>query len=167
YRLSGNWPWSSGVDHCTWCILGGLLPTSGDEQPEPAQFLVPKSDYKILDTWFVAGQRATGSKNVAVEDIFVPEHRVLRMHELIEGTAPGTTVNTGPLYRLPPVAPAIGLVAPLLGATIGAYETWREASRNKFTAYSRDQMASFSHVQIRLAEIEAEIQAASFFLQYH
>ncbi len=58
------------------------------------------------------------------------------------------------------------LVAPLLGATIAAYETWRCASRKKLTMNSQELMATFSHVQIRLAEVEAEIQAARFFLQH-
>src|SRR5260370_40924952 len=33
YLLSGNWQWTSGIDHCNWCILGGLLATSGDTRP--------------------------------------------------------------------------------------------------------------------------------------
>src|SRR3972149_647808 len=26
FRLSGNWPFASGIDYCEWAILGGLLP---------------------------------------------------------------------------------------------------------------------------------------------
>src|SRR5260370_4751531 len=166
YLLSGNWAWASGIDHCSWCKLGGLLPTSGDAQPEPALFLVPKSDYTILDAWFVAGQRATGSKNLVVKEAFVPEHRVLRLHDLLEGVGPGTALNTGPLYSLPfhPIR-AGSLVVSLLGATMGAYETWCSACRHKSTVVTGELVSTFSHLQIRLAEIEAEIQAARLFLQ--
>jgi 3-hydroxy-9,10-secoandrosta-1,3,5(10)-triene-9,17-dione monooxygenase len=167
YLLSGNWPWTSGIDHCSWCILGGLLPASGDVPPESVYFLVPKSDYEILDTWFVAGQKATGTNNVVIKEAFVPEHRMIRVADIREGLGPGTAINTGPLYSAPftPVT-FLALVVPLLGATIGAYEIWRNACRNKVISFSSEQVAAFSHVQIRVAKIEAEIQAARLFLQH-
>jgi 3-hydroxy-9,10-secoandrosta-1,3,5(10)-triene-9,17-dione monooxygenase len=166
YILNGNWPWSSGVDYSSWCILGGLLPPSGDTPPEPALFLVPRSDYEILDTWFVAGLKASGSKNVLLKEVFVPEHRVVRLLEIRDGGGPGTTVNPGRLYSLPFfTANAPGFVAPIVGATLGAYETWRQTNSNKLTAFTREQVAMLSHVQIRLAEIEAKIQTARLFLQ--
>src|SRR5262249_15191742 len=37
--------------------------------------LVPKSDYEIIDTWYAMGMAATGSKDVAVNELFVPERR--------------------------------------------------------------------------------------------
>src|SRR5260370_37108012 len=52
-----------------------------------------------------------------------------------------------------------------MGATRGAYEPWRQASRTRFTALTREQVAMFSHSQIRLAQIEAQIQTARLFLQ--
>ena len=166
YVLNGNWPWSSGVDYSSWCMLGGLLPPSGDTPPEPALFLVPRNDYEILDTWFVTGLKASGSKNVLLKDVFVPEHRMVRLLEIRDGRGPGVAINTGRLYRLPLfTANAPGFVAPIVGATIGAYDTWRKASSKKVTAFTREQVAMFSHSQIRLAEIEAQIQTARLFLQ--
>ncbi len=101
YRLSGNWPWSCGVDHCEWNMLAAL-PESMDGSPRI--FLLPRSDYDILDTWFVAGLSASGSKNVEVKDAFVPEHRTLLLPDLAHGQAPGAVLNTGPLYNLPLLA---------------------------------------------------------------
>lgn len=169
YILNGTWPWSSGVDHSHWCIVAGLLPTS-DGVPErssgPGMFLVPRSDYSILDTWFVAGLKGSGSKNVVLKDVFVPRHRMVRLAEIQDGGGPGVAVNPGPLYDRPFfTANAPGFVAPIVGAAVGAYETWREAGRHKFTAFTREQVAMFSHVQIRLAEIEAQLQTARLFLQ--
>ena len=94
YLLNGSWPWSSGVDYSNWCLLGGLLPTS-DAQPGVALFLLPRNDYEILDTWFVAGLKASGSKNVLAKDVFVPEHRVILLTDIREGRGPGTAFNTG------------------------------------------------------------------------
>ncbi|MBV9230642.1 MAG: acyl-CoA dehydrogenase family protein [Chloroflexi bacterium] len=162
YRLSGNWPWSSGVDHCAWNMLAGL-PESMDGPPRI--FLLPSSDYEILDTWFVAGLSASGSKNVEVKEAFVPEHRTVLLPDLVRGQAPGAVLNTGPLYNLPLLATfPVFLAAPLLGATLGAYETWRDTSRNRYTRMSHELVAAFSHQQIRLAEIAAEIAAAQSLL---
>ncbi len=144
-----------------------MLPQSRDARPEQVLFLVPKSDYEILDTWFVAGLRASGSKNVVVKEAFVPEHRMVCLLDMLEGTGPGAAGITGPLSGLP-FFPALvpTFLASLLGATIGAYKTWCNACRKKLTMVTQEQVATFSHVQIRLAEIEAEIQAAHFFLQH-
>ncbi len=129
-------------------------------------FLVPRSDYTILDTWFVAGLKGSGSKNVLLKDVFVAQHRMVRLAEIQDGGGPGVAVNPGLLYDRPFItANAPGFVAPIVGAALGAYETWREAGRNKFTAFTREQVAMFSHVQIRLAEIEAQLQTARLFLQ--
>jgi 3-hydroxy-9,10-secoandrosta-1,3,5(10)-triene-9,17-dione monooxygenase len=166
YTLSGNWPWSSGVDASSWCMLSALLPASGNEPPELGLFLIPRSDYTILDTWFVAGLKASGSKNVVVENAFIPEHRMTLLSDLREGRGPGTVVHPTPLYQRPffaAIAPA--LVAPILGATMGAYEIWRETISKKLTTYTQEQVAMLSHAQIRLAEIEAEIQTARLLLQ--
>ena len=167
YRLSGNWAWCTGVDYCDWNLLAGLsLPTGTGEPPEPRIFLLPHSDHEILDTWFAVGQKATGSKNVLVNDVFVPYHRTIRFTDLREGQVPGSALNPGPLYQLPLVAALpIGPAAPLLGATMGAYETWRTASRTKSTRVSGEPVASFTHQQIRLAEVAAEIDSARLLLQ--
>jgi 3-hydroxy-9,10-secoandrosta-1,3,5(10)-triene-9,17-dione monooxygenase len=163
YRLSGNWPWSSGVDHCEWNMVAAL-PESMDGPPRV--FLLPRSDYDILDTWFVAGLAASGSKNVEVKERFVPEHRTVLLPDLAQGRAPGAAVNKGPLYNLPLLATfPIALASPMLGATIGAYETWRDTSRSRYTRMSHELVAAFSHQQIRLAEIAATIAMAQALLR--
>lgn len=163
YRLSGNWPWSSGVDHCEWNMVAAL-PESMDGPPRV--FLLPRSDYDILDTWFVAGLAASGSKNVEVKERFVPEHRTLLLPDLTRGHAPGAEVNTGPLYNLQLLSAfPVALASPLLGATLGAYETWRDTGRDRYTRMSHELVAAFPHQQIRLAEIAADIAAAQALLR--
>jgi 3-hydroxy-9,10-secoandrosta-1,3,5(10)-triene-9,17-dione monooxygenase len=167
YILNGNWPWSSGIDNCSWVMLNTLLmPTTEGERPEQYFMLVPRSDYEIVDTWFVTGQKGTGSNNVVLKDVFVPEHRIVKFVDIIMGSAPGTVVNPGPLYRLPMSAalPACQAV-PVLGATMGAYEFWREGLRGKVTAYTREKVAELTHVQIRVAEVAAKIDAAELLLR--
>lgn len=160
YRLSGNWPWSSGIDHCEWSLLLAF-PASMDGPPRV--FLLPRNDYEILDTWFVAGLAASGSKNVEVKDVFVPEHRTLLLPDLVRGESPS---NAGPLYKLPFLNVFIVFLStPLLGITIAAYEGWRDAIRTKYTMLNHDLIASFTHQQIRFAEITADIAAARALLK--
>ncbi|HEV7372283.1 flavin-dependent monooxygenase [Arenibaculum sp.] len=101
YRLSGRWGFASGVDHCGWAFLGGIVEGDGSGPPDARAFLVPRADLRVLDTWRVTGLKGTGSHDVVVEDAFVPEYRTHRNADRFHGRNPGTAVNTGPLYRVP------------------------------------------------------------------
>lgn len=158
YQLSGKWAWSSGVDHCQWAMLTAM-PESQDGPPQV--FLLPSSDYTVLDTWFVAGLSASGSKMIEVKEQFIPTHRSTLLPELMGILPPQEATNTGPLYRRPLLSmfPLI-LSTLLLGTTQRAYEIWRDTSRSKLTAFTNEQVASFTHQQIRLAEIAMDLEAA-------
>jgi len=95
YMFNGNWRFSSGIDHAGWVFLGG------SHNGEFYTCLVPKSEYKIVDTWHVNGLKATGSQDVVVDNIFIPEHRVHKVSDGFNCESPGNAVNTSPLYRLP------------------------------------------------------------------
>lgn len=64
FRLSGQWEFSSGCDAAAWTMLGV------DGADGRVWVLVPRSDYEIIDTWFVSGLRGTGSKDISVKDAF-------------------------------------------------------------------------------------------------
>ena len=88
FHLSGRWHFSSGVDHCAWVLLGGVI-KDGDEGPEFRTFLVPRRDFAIdQESWAVTGLRGTGSKDVVVDGAFVPEHRTHRIVDVYRGTDP-------------------------------------------------------------------------------
>ncbi len=101
YRLGGRWQYSSGCDHCDWALLGAVLPSHQPGPPDRRIFLVPRRDYEIIDTWFVAGLKATGSKDIVVADAFVPEYRVRSLVDNFNCVGPGQALNTAALYRLP------------------------------------------------------------------
>ncbi len=166
YLISGSWPWVSGIDHSEWSLLSGMMPSPDGPAYEPYMFLIPRQDYEIEDTWFVAGLKASGSKTAVVQNAFVPKHRVVRLADLSEGNSPGGTVNSHVMYRHPLMAlfPS-ALTTPILGATIGAYELWRENNRTRATRITGIQLSTFSHQQIRIAETEAEITSAQSFLR--
>lgn len=101
-RLSGRWGFSSGSMHCDWAFLGAMVPP---EQPGGAPdyrtFLVPRSDYTIVQNWDVSGLEGTGSNDIIVEDAFVPEYRTHRSMDGFNCNSPGNAVNKSPIFRLP------------------------------------------------------------------
>jgi 3-hydroxy-9,10-secoandrosta-1,3,5(10)-triene-9,17-dione monooxygenase len=101
FRLSGRWKFSSGCQHCGWAFLGVNAARDPAAPPDRCVLLVPRRDYRIVDTWHVSGLKATGSHDIVVEEAFVPEHRLLQFVDTFRGEGPGLAVNTAPLYRLP------------------------------------------------------------------
>ena len=104
YRLSGRWPYASGVDSSDWMMLGAIGRGPDDEAPGPRIVLVRAADIEVIDTWQVSGLIGTGSKDVACGDLFVPRHMVLDMAPSQPGYPPETE-GMSDAYRLP-LAPA-------------------------------------------------------------
>lgn len=159
YRLSGHWKFSSGIDACDWCMLGGIVASAEGEMPEYHVFLVPKADYRIIDTWHVAGLRGTGSNDVEVSDIFVPAHRALSVDRMKGGVGVGG--ETAPLYQLAVFDMFPYVVAgAALGIAQGAIETFSEDIRHRITAYATTLLADYATTQARLGHAAAAISAA-------
>lgn len=127
YRFSGRWGFSSGVDHCEWIFLGGLLPNKDNpDELEHTTFLLPRSDFKVEKNWDVLGLRATGSHDIIVEDAFVPEHRTHRTNNHSDGGCPGRETNPGWTYKIPFTQVFQRAVSSAcLGALDGAIEEFR------------------------------------------
>jgi 3-hydroxy-9,10-secoandrosta-1,3,5(10)-triene-9,17-dione monooxygenase len=160
YRLSGEWAWASGVGHSSWVMLGGLVPRDGGA-PENRLFLVRTSEVTIIDTWFNAGLRGTGSDNVVADDVFVPEYRTLVMEAVREGRSPGAQVNTEPHFRAPLMTHAgYAMVGPAIGIARGVIDEWAHNAKAKAHSYTREQVAAALPTQIQLAESAAQVDTA-------
>ncbi len=152
---------SSGCDACDWVFLGGIAPVEGG-QIHLTTFLIPRSDYRIDDNWHVAGLCGTGSKDIVVEDAFVPEHRTHSLRDAFECNSPGNAVNTAPLYRLPyGVVFPYAIAAPAIGVARGALETYREQTRDRISALGFEKVAENPFSQLRLAEAAAAVDDAA------
>jgi 3-hydroxy-9,10-secoandrosta-1,3,5(10)-triene-9,17-dione monooxygenase len=162
YRLRGRWSFSSGCDFCQWAVLGGIVP-SGDsgQAPDARVFLVPRRDYEIDDNWHVTGLCGTGSKDLVVNDAFVPEYRTHTYLDAFHLRHPGATVNEAPLYRLPfGIIFPNGIAAPAIGVALGALEVFREQSRTRVNLRDQSRLVEDPFIQYRLAEAAAEVSAA-------
>ena len=78
FIVSGRWPFSSGVDNSDWNMLAATV-FDGDKPVDSRLCVVPKADYQIIDTWDAMGMQATGSKDVAAREVFVPDRRALAL----------------------------------------------------------------------------------------
>jgi 3-hydroxy-9,10-secoandrosta-1,3,5(10)-triene-9,17-dione monooxygenase len=163
FIVNGRWPFSSAVDNSDWNMLA--VTVFGDDGKTPIDgrlCLVPKSDYEIIDTWYAMGMAATGSKDVAVSELFVPERRALALARCRGGGEhPGTALNGGPLFRIPIVAASSHPLAPAaLGAAEGAYELFVATMAKRAGTYTGARVADFQAVQIKLARARCLIDSA-------
>jgi resorcinol 4-hydroxylase (FADH2) len=166
YRISGNWSFTSGCDHATWLVNGGMIPSAAEgAPPTPAFFLLPRADVRIEDNWFTMGLAGTGSKNAIAENVFVPAHRAVPVTDLCAGTAPGGKVHDNPLYRHSMMsALPFTLVAPVLGMAEGALADFVDMAKVRTTRGAvtggNNRMAEFTTIQGRVAEATGSIEAA-------
>ncbi|WP_406854233.1 acyl-CoA dehydrogenase family protein [Alsobacter sp. KACC 23698] len=162
YRLSGRWPFSSGVEPSDWNMLAGI--TASDDEAEASEyriFLVHRREYQIIDTWDSAGLRGTGSQDVEMSDVFVPEHMTLAVSAVAGGATPGSAANPGPLYRLPVFAlfPFV-LSGVALGNAQGCLEDYEASARKRASKYNLAKLADFQSIQIKVAGAAARVDAA-------
>ena len=102
FYLSGRWGFSSGSSHCGWVLLGAINFDTDGGPPDMRTFLLPRSDYQVIEgTWDTFGLQGTGSFDIVVERVFVPEHRTHRAADGFACRNPGQEANDGPLYRMP------------------------------------------------------------------
>ncbi|MEE4191275.1 MAG: acyl-CoA dehydrogenase family protein [Halieaceae bacterium] len=134
FRLSGRWSFSSGCEHCKWVFVGAVVPTEDApfDMKNYRTFLVPIEDYEIVDNWDVVGLQGTGSHDVVMEDVFVPEYR---SHKVVDGfncDNPGNAVNSAPLYRMPFMQVFVRAVCTAsLGALEGQLGAYQEVAKTR------------------------------------
>jgi 3-hydroxy-9,10-secoandrosta-1,3,5(10)-triene-9,17-dione monooxygenase len=168
FRLSGKWSFSSGCDHCQWVLLGGLVFNEDGNVVDFRTFMVPRSDYTIEDVWNVVGLRGTGSNDIVVDDVFVPEAFTLSMSDTGRCYGPGQEQNTSNLYKLPFHSVFTATIStPLMGMAYGAYEEHVEMQRKRVrAAYLAEKTANDPYASVRIARASNEIDSA-WVLQVH
>jgi 3-hydroxy-9,10-secoandrosta-1,3,5(10)-triene-9,17-dione monooxygenase len=157
-RFSGQHRFSSGIDHAQWVICGGLLETSSGKH-QPNYFLVRKDEGSVIDDWYVNGLGGTGSKGFEIEEVFIPNHRILNWVEASHGKGPGGKIHSAPIFRLPRGGyTTSGFSALAVGMAQGMLSDWLS-----LTATRRSEgkpMSPLESTQIIAAAAASEISAA-------
>jgi len=162
FRLSGRWGFASGIAHVSWCLLGAVVVGAEGRPVDFMTVLVPASDYRVEQVWDVVGLRGTGSDDVIVQDVFVPEHRAMRNYEQAQLRGPGQQVNTGPLYRMPFATIFTSAVAaPVIGAVSGCYDRYLERMRDRSRlSLGGGRFAEDPFAQVAVARAASQLDAA-------
>jgi 3-hydroxy-9,10-secoandrosta-1,3,5(10)-triene-9,17-dione monooxygenase len=162
HQVSGRWSFSSGCDHATWVLLGQIVADAEGRPTDFRTFLLPRPDYVIEDVWDTVGLRGTGSNDIVVSDVFVPERRSLSFTDVSKLVCPGQQLNLAPLYRLPFGSVfSYGITTPIIGMATGAYEAHVTYLRERVrVAYAGQKAAQDPFAQVRVAEAAAEIDDA-------
>jgi alkylation response protein AidB-like acyl-CoA dehydrogenase len=156
-RITGHWRFSSGCDASSWVMVA--VPSPGGH----LWALLPRSDYTIVDTWFTSGMRGTGSKDIVIQEAFVPMYRTLDPSRAGDGEWVGWELHQRLSYR-PPMRCLTGwdLVAPIIGMAQGAVDAF--TSRLQGTS-GPGHTADSVLAQTRLAEASVEVDLARALLQ--
>jgi 3-hydroxy-9,10-secoandrosta-1,3,5(10)-triene-9,17-dione monooxygenase len=167
YVLRGSWPFSSGVESCEWNMLASVV--SSDDEADGIEyriFLLPKSDYKIIDTWNATGLQGTGSNDVEVSDAFVAEPMTVAVADLAGGPTPGSAANPNALYALPVFSlfPYV-LSGVALGNAQACLDDYVELARHRASTYNRAKLGDLQSTQIKIAEASAKIDAARLIMR--
>ncbi|MGA2818152.1 MAG: acyl-CoA dehydrogenase family protein [Xanthobacteraceae bacterium] len=160
YRISGEFPFASGINHSRWLIVGSMV------EAEAMFLLIGPTDFKIKDTWFTNAMRATGSNTAICDDVYVPESHTLALSDVREGKTPGGKLHANPIYRAPWISYApLTFATPMLGAAQGAYEIFRDWTKSRRSGRGGFAIAEVTSVQVRLARAAADLDAAELLLR--
>lgn len=165
FQTDGRWSFGSGCQHCT-TLLGGCIVmgesgpplVSDGKRPDIRLLFFPASQVEILDTWHVAGLQGTGSHDIAVRDLFVPDAHAISLIS-------GTPREAGVLYRFPVFGLlAVGVASVSLGIAGRAIDELKSLAKRKTPALAQRRLAERGTAQTAVAEAEGALGGARSFL---
>ncbi|MGY3591606.1 alkylation response protein AidB-like acyl-CoA dehydrogenase [Bradyrhizobium sp. USDA 4350] len=156
FVVNGVWPFASGSPGAE--LIGVGITVEDDPTGGLARVAVmPAEKVKIRPNWDVIGLQGTGSHDVVVDDVIVPEKWTL-----IRG---GPPTLDGPIYRYPPVAFAAQAHAIVgIGIARSALDEVVAMARSRASITGAPVMAERGYIQLEVARAEAMLRSArSFF----
>jgi alkylation response protein AidB-like acyl-CoA dehydrogenase len=157
--VSGRWPFGSGCQISDWICGGSLItdkdgPVMGPYGPKSLLMFFPAAEVTIHeDSWYTSGLCGTGSHDIEVNNVFVPEGRWVEL---------GRRARIDrPLYRFPTLGLlALGVSAVAIGIATHAIDHFIELATEKVPTGSRRSLANRSGTQKDLARAEALVASA-------
>lgn len=156
YRVTGQWPYASGIHHATHamalCRLADGRPPNAP--PDLLWCYVPRADFTIIDNWHVSGLRGTGSCDFTVTDAFVPAART-------HGFPAFTPTQPGIVYRLSPYSVLSWTVAVVpLGIARGAMAAFVDLASGRTRFGTSQALRDRETVQAMYGRAQAQFHAA-------
>ena len=154
YRVTGRWGFCSGCHNSDLFGATVFLYKNGERVQGGHQYLVvPKPEFEILDTWHTSGLRGSGSHDVVLEDVFVPEERLV---------APlGQVQHQSPLLRMPFRSRlCYNKVAIAFGLARSALDSFVELAEGKVPRFTSKSLKNRGWAQRAIAESEVRVLSA-------
>lgn len=156
--VSGRWSFASGCMGAN-VIGAGIAPKTGEKLGLPRMAIVPREQARIEPNWDVVGLIGTGSHDIVLDQVVVPEH--------------WTFVRGGPsswdeaMYRYPSLSFATQVLSVVaLGLGQGALDEIQRMAGGRASVTGAPGLADRPQVQMEVARAEAELRAArAFFYQ--
>ena len=146
FRVSGRWRWASGSEHAAWFVCTCRVPPQAHRL-----VLLSPAQVERVDTWQVSGLKGTGSGDVVVDDVFVPEARSAEPYAPVPGARRFAAAAA--------IAPYFTALA--LGVAQGALQDAIDLARaDKRRLAAPRRMADDTLTQHRIGEADARLRAA-------
>jgi len=164
FRISGRWQFASGCQHCAWYFVlcqvydGDTPRFKPSGAPDTRACFVPQAELAIEETWDVSGLSGSGSHDVVLERIFVPEQMSWAFGS---GMRPHPQYFSGPLYRYPSYAMGVMQVAYLaIGIAQGAIDRAVDIAQTKTGVATTTTVRERPTFHIGLAEAVALVRSS-------
>jgi alkylation response protein AidB-like acyl-CoA dehydrogenase len=160
--LDGRWSFVSGARHSAWQVALALAPTPDGAGMWPVMAMVPMSDVHLVDDWYSAGLRGTGSVTVVADGVRVPAERVLPMPLVLQERYARSTPS--PVWSVP-MMPAgcgsfAGVAVGLARAALDGFLDRLDGRKITYTDYAEQRDAPVTH--LRVAEASYLVDEAGF-----
>jgi len=154
YRVTGRWGFCSGCHNSDLFGATVFIYENGEREESGHQYLVvPKAQFEILDTWHTSGLCGSGSHDVLLEDVFVPEERLV---------APlGKVQHQSALLRMPFRSRlCYNKVAIAFGLARSALDSFVELAEGKVPRFTSKSLKNRGWAQRAIAESEVRVRSA-------
>ncbi|BCW89420.1 Flavin-dependent monooxygenase, oxygenase subunit HsaA [Alphaproteobacteria bacterium SO-S41] len=166
YIVSGQWHWGTTIQLADWVSVSAHL-----ETPETGKtigaFLMPANQVQPLKTWDAHGLIATGTHQVRVDNVFVPEYRATPHNMQYPGWIQRIRADYEYELFTADLRPALTLTigVPLIGIARGALEIYRDHLKAHFKRGTENTESVRPISQARLARATAMVSGAELLLR--
>ncbi|WP_055127964.1 acyl-CoA dehydrogenase family protein [Pseudomonas mediterranea] len=151
-KVSGRWKFSSGCVGAS--LIGvGISPKNGETVGLPRLAVMPREKVRIDETWDVVGLIGTGSHDLVIDGVVVPEDWTF-----VRG---GPANLDEPLFRYPSLSFAAQVLSVVgLGVARAALDYLADMASGRFSVTGAPVLADRPLAQMQVAKAEAELRAA-------
>lgn len=153
YIVNGCWKFASG---CMGASLIGVGIQSDEGDALPRMAVMPADQVKINPNWDVLGMVGTGSHDIIVEDVFVPEEWTF-----VRGGKPNISSD---FFRYPSLAFAAQVLSvTTAGLATEALDVVQKMASGRKSVTGAPNLGEREYVQIEIAKAKAKVHASRAF----